>query len=104
MAFQAPLLTEEQPASQQANATATNAAKQDQHAHPAIDAAQQQGTQPVLNDLPHFVRDSLPQIQFDATVNCLLEKVDKSLSLEQFVDVLSSTDVESIPAKVLIHA
>ena len=72
--------------------------------HAQNNVSQQHGQQLVLNALPLYLTDSLPRIEFDATIGCLLEHVDKSLSLEQFVEVLSQPDIESIPAIVLIDA
>lgn len=83
---QASLLLEEQPASQ---------------------AQQLSQTSLPLQPLPHFVKDNLPQIAFDATVNCLLEdNPSRRLSFEQFVDMISNSkpDLDSLPEKVLIDA
>ena len=53
------------------------------------------------------MKDNLPQIAFDATVNCLLEdNPSRGLSFEQFVDMISSSKpvLDDLPEKVLIDA
>ena len=55
-------------------------------------------TQDKQSPLPHFLRDNVPFLDFDATVECALGAVKVDLAAEQFIDAVGK------PAKVLIDA